>query len=379
MCVLHVSYSNLPILKIVDSTYLYVLYARAPMWPSWSPGVSNVVEFAGIPWNSGILGMDKKHCSMLLHSQHSFIDGVIIILIPEHTTETNVRNMATFENSVADVLTNHLSGLEEDVIDYLIAIVDDMSLDERRSCTTLQETIGPFLVDSGVVESEDGTEAFCQKLVIAFGGSGFRSKVPDQQDNPSLTLLAAPVKIIDRSGLNGKPAATYGGVVFASIGSDTQTSGDVNHNTTLDAKAIPKTQKEARKMRKENDRLQKILRAEEMARMEAEAEMSAARMAAIIANRSGGRQATTGVSIERFSIPHPSGTSDLLTDAALVLATGRRYGLVGKNGAGNAVRKFFWGGGIYHIIDLTAGILFCFLFVMRVIAKVSKISALIIC
>ena len=48
-------------------------------------------------------------------------------------------------------------------------------------------------------------------------------------------------------------------------------------------------------------------------------------MAAIKASRSAGRQALTGVNLEGFSIPHPSGTGDLLSDATLVMTPGRRY------------------------------------------------------
>ena len=37
-----------------------------------------------------------------------------------------------------------------------------------------------------------------------------------------------------------------------------------------------------------------------------------------------------------------SGTGDLLTDATLILAPGRRYGLVGRNGAGNLKQMFLF-------------------------------------
>lgn len=43
------------------------------------------------------------------------------------------------------------------------------------------------------------------------------------------------------------------------------------------------------------------------------------------------------MNIDKFALPHPSGQGDLLSDASLVLSPGRRYGLVGKNGAGNII------------------------------------------
>jgi ATP-binding cassette subfamily F protein 3 len=237
--------------------------------------------------------------------------------------------MASFD--VSAVLVDHLKGLDEDVVSYLTSVVEAMSSDERKASHALYEAIGPFLLDCGSVDSEEAAEALCKTISVSFGGSGFKSAVVEVEEQ--ITLLSAPIKMSDRSGLNKAPKATYGGAVISNMDEDGQVT-EMNHNANLDAAAIPTTQRQIRKNRKENERLQRILRAEEMARMKAEAEMAAARMAAIKANRSAGRQAAMGVNIERFSIPHPSGTSDLLTDASLTLASGRRYGLVGKNGAG---------------------------------------------
>ena len=238
---------------------------------------------------------------------------------------------------VEEVLNKHLKTLDEDILSYLISVVDGMSADERKSSVSLNEAIGPFLVDCGFVESEEAAEIFCKTISISFGGSGFKSAVIVEEEN--ISLLSAPFKMSEKSGLNKPVKSTYGGTVISSFGSDGQIS-EVNHNSSLDAAVIPTTQKQIRKNRRENERLNRILRAEELARFEAEAEMAAARMAAIKANRTAGRQAAMGVNIERFSIPHPSGTADLLTDASLTLASSHRYGLVGKNGAGGWVTVF---------------------------------------
>lgn len=239
--------------------------------------------------------------------------------------------MSSFD--VAAILSQHLSSLDEDVREYLVSVVEGMSPDERKSSVSLNEAIGPFLVDGGAVESEDAAELLCKTISISFGGSGFKSAVIAEEE--TISLLSAPIKMIDRSGLNKTAKPTYGGTVISTFDEDGQLQ-EVNHNSSLDASAIATTQRQVRKNRKENERLNRILRAEEMARFNAEAEMSAARMAAIKANRTAGRQAAMGVNIERFSIPHPSGTSDLLTDASLTLASNHRYGMVGKNGAGKS-------------------------------------------
>jgi len=110
----------------------------------------------------------------------------------------------------------------------------------------------------------------------------------------------------------------------------------VESNSALEIKNLLTTQKQIRKQRKENEALRKILKAEEMAKkLEAE-EMARARMAAIKASRLLGKQSSLGVNIERFSLPHPSGTGELLSDIPLTLVPGRRYGLIGRNGAGKS-------------------------------------------
>jgi ABC-type glutathione transport system ATPase component len=184
---------------------------------------------------------------------------------------------------------------------------------------------------------EAGSEKLCKDISISFGGSGYKNSGILAVDDAPL-LLSAPVRISDKAPDLKNQKRTYGGAVIAGAddGSDPSPSGALSSNSLMDVSAIPTTQKQLRKMRKENEVLQKILKAESLARATAAAEMAAARMAAIKASRSAGRQANTGVNIERLSLPHPSGTGDLLTDATLVLAPGRRYGLVGRNGAGKS-------------------------------------------
>jgi ATP-binding cassette subfamily F protein 3 len=234
---------------------------------------------------------------------------------------------------VEKTLRTHLSTLDEDILGYLISVVGDMSLEEKRSSQSLQEVISPFLVDSGFVSSEEDANACCKTISVAFGGSGFKSTTAISDDYAPM-LLAAPIKIIDNSDHLKVKKSSYGGAVLTGAGEGQM--NDNNHNTSLEVKFIPTTQKQVRKMRRENEQLQKILKVEAAQRAEAEQEMLVARMSAIKASRAVGKQSSLGVNIDRFSIPHPSGTSDLLTDATLTLAPGRRYGLIGKNGSGKS-------------------------------------------
>ena len=158
---------------------------------------------------------------------------------------------------------------------------------------------------------DEGSEKLCKDISIAFGGSGYKNNPITAADDAPL-LLSAPVRISDNAPDLKNVKKTYGGAVIAGAddGSDPSPSGPLSSNSLMDASAIPTTQKQLRKMRKENEVLQKILKAESLARSTAAAEMAAARMAAIKASRSAGRQANTGVNIERLSLPHPSGANE---------------------------------------------------------------------
>jgi hypothetical protein len=262
----------------------------------------------------------------------------------------------------SELVASHcMEDVGEDILQYIATIVVEMSVDERRSSATLFASISPFIIDccsSPDVDGEKVANSICKSIAISCGGSGYNKVVPQSSSSSSAggsmmiagmiddaadsMLLSAPIKIGERTGLNKQPKSTYGGAIITSNINDatsdmydmTLGSTESNHNSSLDASSMPSTQKQLRRQRKDNEKLQKMLRIEEMARLQAEKEMSDARMAAIKANRVGGRQASTGVHLDRFNIPHPSGSSDLLTDASLVLSSHRRYGLIGKNGAG---------------------------------------------
>jgi hypothetical protein len=227
--------------------------------------------------------------------------------------------MSAMPLSVDNVLEKYLPNFDDDLRQYICSVLEEMSLEERRSHQSLVEAVAPFIVDSGYAD-EQASENICRSISVAFGGSGYKGGGGSnaiQDDTP--ILLSAPVKIIDNNSHLKNIKATYGGAVLADAADDNAMKpAAVMSNSLMDASAIPTTQKQLRKMRKENEQLQKILRSEAATRAAQAAEISSARMAAIKASRAAGRQSLTGVKIERLSLPHPSGTGDLLADASLV-------------------------------------------------------------
>lgn len=52
-------------------------------------------------------------------------------------------------SNVSAVLQKHLPKFDEELLDYITAIVEEMSLEEKRSHNSLHEVMGPFIVDTG--------------------------------------------------------------------------------------------------------------------------------------------------------------------------------------------------------------------------------------
>lgn len=54
--------------------------------------------------------------------------------------------------SVSAVLQRCLPNFDEELLDYITAIVDEMSLEEKRSHNSLHEVMGPFIIDTGTYD-----------------------------------------------------------------------------------------------------------------------------------------------------------------------------------------------------------------------------------
>lgn len=238
---------------------------------------------------------------------------------------------------VNGILRSFLANLDEDILSYIISVVDDLSLIEKKSAQTLQEIISPYLLDSNFVNTEEEANDICQKISVQFGGSGLNNRNVTVEEALPI-LLSAPVKMNDLSTL--KPVKkTYGGAILHEEDSGfSNVSGSVSlsSNTQYDSSSIPTTAKQMRRQKKVSEQLARAIFAENLLRAAQAAEQSKARMTAILASRNAGRQGLTGVNLDRFSLAHPSGTGDLLTDVSLTMTPGRRYGLIGRNGAGKS-------------------------------------------
>ena len=105
---------------------------------------------------------------------------------------------------------------------------------------------------------------------------------------------------------------------------------------------------------------QRQLQEEAVAQQALREEMAAARMAAILARRAGGRQAATraGVHLDRVGIPHPGSAGDIVSDMSLSLCADRIYGLIGRNGSGKSTLLRALAS--YKLPDIQVSILLCY-------------------
>jgi ATP-binding cassette subfamily F protein 3 len=246
--------------------------------------------------------------------------------------------MADFSDKVGSILPN----FDEELLSYIISVIEGMTVEERKTFSEIKQAIMPFLLDTGYASSDAEAEEYCKKIAVANGGSGYAGKGASSATAPSsnandLILLSAPVKMIDNSGLQ-PVKQTYGGAVFTDINDSGvgPASMSTTSNTNLDITQVATTQKQLRKQRKEQHQVNKAVLAEQAARAAQLEEMARMRIAAIKASRALGKQSLTGVNLDRVTLPHPSGSGDLLSEITLSLAPGRRYGLIGRNGAGKS-------------------------------------------
>lgn len=123
-----------------------------------------------------------------------------------------------------------------------------MSLDERQNSEVMTEAVAPFIVDSEYANEEDAHK-LCKQIIVAFGGSGYKSgKVLTDENDSTPELLTAPIKIKEVGSHLLEEKKTYGGVVFLDEGEGgsgpKHGHGGSNCNSDLHMTSMPTTGKD---------------------------------------------------------------------------------------------------------------------------------------
>lgn len=207
-----------------------------------------------------------------------------------------------------DVLGSHG---DPDVLEYVAGSLEDGNFDYGNEGQEAYEAFAGVLVSGGVLPDDDAALAACKELARRLG----------QQH---------PVQATFRQ-LEGGPVnmATFNkATVHASELTSTRHMIQTPFGDEKDATLI--TEKGQAKLKRKADKDEKAARTQLAAHQAAAAESSGGHAPVVV--RNAGTMGSRDLHLENFSVSN--GGQDLIEDANLTLAFGRRYGLVGRNGTG---------------------------------------------
>ncbi|GAX81005.1 hypothetical protein CEUSTIGMA_g8440.t1 [Chlamydomonas eustigma] len=198
---------------------------------------------------------------------------------------------------------------DETILEYICGVLEDEHFEFGEGGTEAFEAIGPFLIDGGCCEGEDEARAGCRQLAEKLGAT-------------TSSALAPSIRALDT-----------GPVHLATADSKQLLYKEVSakHLITNPLPPLPSvTEKEKAKIEKKVAKEEATQRAAfDAHRVQAEAS-ARGHLPEII--RNAGASGCRDIHLEDFNVSN--GGKDLIADATLMLAFGRRYGLVGRNGTG---------------------------------------------
>ena len=216
-----------------------------------------------------------------------------------------------------DVLTKHFGeSVDEDTIEYMSEMIVE---DDCKTPADLWEIVGDFLVDAGVVDDEDAGLALCKEKLLpeikpqSEGKSGYASS---REQSPSKAMGDLTLKSAFVMGENNKQD-DHGSFFDPMLGLKGQQFSNDNA-ITLQASI-----RENKKEKQERDRA--------MRRMQ---EWQRHRKKAPPPRINHHRAKPADVILQNFGVSVAG--KELLVEAEMRLAVGRKYGLIGRNGIGKS-------------------------------------------
>lgn len=242
---------------------------------------------------------------------------------------------------------------DEDILEYIVGALEEFQSDGAGDAGTQEETaamVSSFLESAGYLEDSEEAAARGRELVAriasgsaAAGGTGGggaddaatagAAQAGAGGENPS---RGVPQKLSDEAR---KPTLQLGDASLSE--SAGHTGGGVNRNSMMDdtppsdrdVKQAKKRDEKASRKQEKQKKYGKSTAAElaEQQALEVEAELTAARIAAVQARTKLGAY-KGALDAQAFTLPNPGGGQPLLEDASCRLVWGRRYALIGRNG-----------------------------------------------
>ncbi|KAJ9529849.1 hypothetical protein QJQ45_022249 [Haematococcus lacustris] len=245
---------------------------------------------------------------------------------------------------VRATLDEVLSGKgDEQIVAYICGVLEDEHFDFGVDGEEAYEAIGPFLVEGGCCDSDGAARAACKELAarLAPGAQPAGGQVPASQGARDRAARAAAVASAGAAAaasaaateaLNAAAAAAAMATGGGQAGQRALGAGPL-HMGAVGGKALLFKEESGKHM------IQVHLRDIRDGALPAISEKDRARIDKIKAKEaSTGRAAFEAVGgpatchLDNFNVSN--GGKDLIEDASVMLAYGRRYGLVGRNGTG---------------------------------------------
>uniref|UniRef100_A0A7S3TKC4 ABC transporter domain-containing protein n=1 Tax=Emiliania huxleyi TaxID=2903 RepID=A0A7S3TKC4_EMIHU len=217
--------------------------------------------------------------------------------------------------SARDTASTLLAGLDEDVLDYLVTMLEG---DEEQEA--MEATVAEFLLSTEHVATEEEATAKCRELFAALSCAGAADAAETAAaPEPELKVLEQKTSIAESDSH-----------LFRDVSKDELGGRLVDLDEALEVRRKRKARQEAelRAVRAAHSRVLAQRAAEDAA-------LAAATTAAVELRAKQGAY-TGAVEAKPFSLPNPGGGRDLLEKASFTLVRGRIYALIGRNGKGKS-------------------------------------------
>lgn len=214
-------------------------------------------------------------------------------------------------------------GLDENLVEYLTSVIcgqlEERPEDEATLSSTLDESVGPFLLSAGFCNDESESAAVCQKLAMNLFKTGLFGEL-DAFNKGDLRKLDA-VQSIEEHALKDMNVAETNELMARMWGFDRIRK---KTNQEMEAQQSTQSQRQVRKQIK----MDKLYEEREAVQAELDREWEDSRFLPDLTKDTGERD----IHVASVTINFKGKT--LVSDSSLKLVYGRRYGLVGKNGVG---------------------------------------------
>lgn len=211
-----------------------------------------------------------------------------------------------------DILQKFLPNIDDDTLDYFQSFIDT----DHVTQSTLKETLAPFIESYGLASSLEEAEAICENIVSQMEGIATEKKEEDEL--PALLKKAVLLSDVTNSHLSAEERATVDNLWgFENVRKHRNTV--MEFSEAASAKYERKAQKEQRKWLEDLE--SKFVGEEDNNNV----------TTMILPDFSSGNN-EKDIHVNNFTITY--GGKVLLEGADLRLISGRKYGLIGRNGIG---------------------------------------------